>query len=203
MCMLEDYIRKLKRTGDIAEDVHRYLTSFGYQKTAKHCAAVAAEAQILALRYDCDPTKAELAGYLHDISAVIPNDKKVDFAQDQMVDVLAEEVACPMILHQKLSVVIARAVFEITDMEVLSAIGCHTTLKANAGLLDKIVFIADKIAWDQDGQPPYIRKVSKAMDQSLDAGVLVYLNFLWERRSQLQIIHPWFVDARDGYLNLS
>jgi len=85
----------------------------------------------------------------------------------------------------------------------LSAIECHTTLKANAGLLDKIVFIADKIAWDQDGQPPYIRKVSKAMDQSLDAGVLVYLNFLWERRSQLQIIHPWFVDARDGYLNLS
>ena len=62
------------------------------------------------------------------------------------------------------------------------------------------MFLADKIAWDQDGRPPYASKLNKALEESLDAAVLVYLDYLWERRSQLQIIHPWLVDAREDLL---
>ena len=201
--MLNHYIGEFRSTGKIAEDVPRFLASFGYQKTAEHCSAVAVKAKELAEKFGCDPFKAEQAGYLHDISVVIPNEKRIEFAQSQLVKVLAEEVQYPMIIHQKLSVVLAREAFGITDHEVLSAIGCHTTLKAKPKRLDKVVFLADKIAWDQDGKPPYFSKVIEAMKESLDIAVLEYLNFLWERRSQMKVIHPWLVESREYLLQIN
>ena len=198
--MLEYYLQKSKSTGQIETDVRSFLTSFGFPKTAEHCKAVAAEAKRLAERFRCDSLQAEQAGYLHDISVVIPDEKRLDFADNHRIDVLSEEAAFPMILHQKLSVVIAREIFQVSDTQVLSAIGCHTTLKAGASLLDKIVFLADKIAWDQDGIPAYLHEMRTALDRSLDAAVLVYLDYLWNRRSQLRVIHPWLVEARQDLL---
>ncbi len=195
--MLNQYIGDFKSTGKIVDDVPRFLILWGHHKTAEHCSAVASKAKELAKRFNSDSAKAEQAGYLHDISAVIPNEKRIEFAQSQSVEILAEEIQVPMLIHQKLSVVLAREAFSVTDDEILSAIGCHTTLKASPTLLDKVVFVADKIAWDQDGRPPYIDKISKAMDESLDSAVLEYLNYLWERREQLKGIHPWLIASRE------
>lgn len=201
--MFGQVIDGFNRTGKIAADTFHFFSLFGHPKTAEHCAAVAGKAIELAQKFASDPGKAEQAGYLHDISAVIPNEKRIEFAHNQRVAILAAERQCPMILHQKLSVVIARDAFDVIDYEILSAIGCHTTLKAKATLLDKVVFLADKIAWDQAGQPPYWSAVIKALDMSIDAAVLAYLNYLWERRAQLQVIHPWFVAARAELLQVA
>lgn len=200
MVMLKSYVGEFNGTGNIAEDVPRFLASFGHQKTAEHCAAVAAKAKELAAKFDASLSKAEQAGYLHDISVVIPNQKRIDFARSQRVKILAEEIQYPMIIHQKLSVILAREIFDITDIEVLNAIRCHTTLKAKATRMDKVVFLADKIAWDQDGKPPYLSKIIAALAESLNAAILEYLNYLWKRRSQLRVIHPWFIEAREDLL---
>ena len=98
-------------------------------------------------------------------------------------------------LHQKLSAVMAREIFGIADEPLLSAIGCHTTLKANASALDKVVFLADKLRWDQAGAPPYLAALQTACGQSLDQGAACYLGYLWQQRSRLPIVHPWFVEA--------
>jgi predicted HD superfamily hydrolase involved in NAD metabolism len=201
--MLNHYVGDFKSTGKIVDDVPRFLALFGHQKTAEHCSSIASKAKELAVRFNSDYSKAEQAGYLHDISAVIPNEKRIEFAQNQSVEILAEEFQYPMIIHQKLSVVLAREVFNVTDYEILSAIGCHTTLKTNPTLLDKVVFLADKIAWDQDGSPPYISKIIKAMDESLDNAVLEYLNYLWERRNQLKVIHPWLVESHEFLMQMN
>lgn len=201
--MFDQVINGFNKTGKIAADTFRFFSLFEHQKTAEHCAAVADKAKELAKKFASDPGKAEQAGYLHDISAVIPNEKRIEFADNQLVEVLAAERQCPMIIHQKLSVVVARDVFDVTDDEILGAIGCHTTLKAKATLLDKVVFLADKIAWDQAGKPPYLSQVIKAMEVSIDAAVLAYLNYLWERRAQLQVVHPWFIAAREELLQVA
>ncbi|MFN2233497.1 MAG: bis(5'-nucleosyl)-tetraphosphatase (symmetrical) YqeK [Anaerolineales bacterium] len=198
--MMEDYLEQFTRTGQLETDMSSFLTSCGYPKTAEHCAAVAAEAKNLAVRFQSNPHQAEQAGYLHDISAVIPVNQRLELAHSYNIEVLEEEKQFPMILHQKLSVVIAREIFQVTDSQVLSAIGCHTTLKTGASRLDKIVFLADKIAWDQDGTPAYLPEMRAALDQSLDSAVLVYLDFLWHQRSQLRVIHPWLVEARQELL---
>jgi HD superfamily phosphohydrolase YqeK len=105
-----------------------------------------------------------------------------------------------MIIHQKLSRILASEVFGVDDVLVLDAVECHTTLKANPTRLDKVLFVADKIAWDQDGIAPYYHKLVAALEQSLDHAVLVYLKYLWDRRHTLKVFHPW---AREAYIQMS
>ena len=187
-------------TGDMRHDVIHFLVESGLPDTAAHVIDVADEAVRLATMFGVSQRQAELAGLLHDISAVIPNEQRVQAARDLDIELLPEEESFPMIVHQKLSVPIARELFSVTDAEVLSAIECHTTLKADPSMLDKVLFVADKIAWDQPGRPPYLDDLLAALDESLDQAALVYLNFLWAQREQLRVVHPWMVAAREHLL---
>ena len=51
------------------------------------------------------------------------------------------------------------------------------------------------MAWDQPGDPPYWVALADALAVSLDAGVRVYLEYLWQRREYLDVVHPWFAAA--------
>ncbi len=182
-------------TGDLARDVPAFLAHHGYPKTAAHCAAIASEARRVAAIMGANSTQAAHAGWLHDVSAIFPAAERVVVAQALGVPVLAEEAAFPMIVHQKLSAVLATDVFGVDDPAVVSAVGCHTTLKADATVLDKVVFVADKLAWDQPGIAPYHDELARALHQSLDAATLVYLRYIWERRDALPVLHPWLAEA--------
>ncbi|WP_199925001.1 hypothetical protein [Paenibacillus sp. IHBB 10380] len=111
------------------------------------------------------------------------------------IDILPEEELFPMIIHQKISKVMARNIFGITDVEILDAVGCHTTLRANATLLDHVLFVADKIAWDQSGVPPYIEVLNRHLKKSLTHASFAYINYLWERKETLKVVHPWLKEA--------
>ena len=187
--------QELTLSGNLPKDVSNFLERNGHTDTAKHCGRVAKQAGKLARQFGVSEAKAETAGWLHDVSTVVPNELRVQVALEHGLEVLPEEYRLPMIIHQKLSTLVAHDLFNVTDDEVLSAIGCHTTLKRNASPLDKVVFIADKIAWDQAGEPPYQAKLLSALDTSLDVGAFVYLEYLWQRRDTLPVIHPWVVAA--------
>lgn len=103
------------------------------------------EARKIAERFNANADSAEIAGYLHDISAVYSNDVRIQVSYDLGIEVLSEEEAFPMIIHQKISKEMARDIFNIMDQEILDAVGCHTTLKKNSTILDKVLFVADKI----------------------------------------------------------
>lgn len=183
-------------TGSLSEAVVDYLTDHGRPKTAEHSRRVAGEARRLSLRFKADPDQAEEAGWLHDISAVIPADHRLEAARKFGLEILAEEAAYPLILHQKLSVVMARQDFGVTAPGVLSAIGCHTTLKPGATRLDLAVFVADKLEWDQPyPEIPYRAALLDGLEHSLEAGALAYLEYLMQRRASLPCIHPWMAAA--------
>jgi len=184
-------------TGDLRLDVPRFLHQHHCPETATHCAAVAAEARRVAALVGADEERAEHGGWLHDVSAIFPAAERVDVARRWGIDVLAEEASFPMIIHQKLSAALASAIFDVHALEVLSAVGCHTTLKTDATLDDKVLFVADKLAWDQPGVPPYHQEMADALRHGLDDAVRVYLQFLWEQRATLRVVHPWFRAAYD------
>ncbi|MAU00923.1 MAG: HAD family hydrolase [Anaerolineaceae bacterium] len=192
---LQPYFAQFPLSGELGRDVTAVLTHHQLPIVAGHVSRVAQEAKRLAVQFGADPIGEETAGWLHDISGVIPNAVRVDLCQTFNIPVLPGEADFPMILHQKLSAVVAREVFGVTDTAVLSAIGCHTTLKAGASLLDKIVFVADKIKWDQPGEPPYLAEIETAVTHSIDDACRVYLNYLWQQRDSLRYIHPWFLAA--------
>jgi predicted HD superfamily hydrolase involved in NAD metabolism len=187
-------------TGRVAEDVPAFLRYHGCPKTARHCAQVAAEARRVAEVVGENADQAEMAGWLHDCSALFPTIERANIARQWNIPILPEEERLPMIIHQKLSRILASEVFGVDDVLVLDAVECHTTLKANPTRLDKVLFVADKIAWDQDGIAPYYHKLVAALEQSLDHAVLVYLKYLWDRRHTLKVFHPW---AREAYIQMS
>jgi predicted HD superfamily hydrolase involved in NAD metabolism len=171
------------------------LTAHGHPKVVGHSVRVAAEARRLAQRWGLDAGAAEAAGWLHDISAIVPVDQRIALAEALGLEVLAEERAAPMIIHQKLSEAIAEQVFGVGDAAILSAIGCHTTLKSGASPLDMAVFVADKIRWDQEGDPPYLDAILLAAERSLAAAAFCYIDHLWQRRATLLVVHPWLAQA--------
>lgn len=186
--------------GNPREDVPRFLSHHGFPNTAAHSAAVAAEARRIAVLAGIDEFQAETAGWLHDVSAVVPSAERARIAGLLGLSVLPEEDAFPMIVHQRLSVVMARDVFRVDCETVLDAIGCHTTLRASATPLDKVVFIADKLAWDQPGTPEYHDGLLDALERSLDDAVAFYLDYVWRRRQALKVIHPWLREAYEQFV---
>lgn len=192
---LTELMRELPLTGDLAGRVTQFLVGHGCAHTAAHAKAVAVKAVDLARRFGVDVIQAETGAWLHDVSAVIPSASRVAFAGRYGISMLDEEARVPMILHQKLSALLAQRLFGITDDAVLAAIACHTTLRQDATTLDKVVFLADKIAWDQVGVPPYLADLNRALSMSLDAAVCVYLGTLWAQRASLPVVHPWMVAA--------
>lgn len=182
-------------TGVLADDVPAFLRAHDRPATAVHSAAVAAEAERLAKRYGVNSDQASSAGWLHDISGAIPGAARLEAAQQLGLEILPEEAQFPVILHQKLSVVLSHLLFGINDLDVLTAIGCHTTLRAQATPLDQVVFLADKLAWDQPGTPPYLHGLLEAMDRSLAEGAWYFVDYLWQRRATLTVVHPWLCAA--------
>ena len=189
------YVEDVSLSGDVSADAARLLMFRGCAATVDHSRRVASVAQRLGRRWGVAETSAEVAAWLHDISAIVPREHRVRVTEDLGWEVLAEERMAPVLVHQKLSAAIAQEVFSISDRPVLSAIGCHTTLKANSSALDKILFVADKMAWDQPGDPPYLAAIVLAADQSLNLAAHCYLSYLWQRRETLPAMHPWAVQA--------
>ncbi len=192
--------KNFERSNQIQKDVVNFFALNGFQQTARHSGLVAVEAKELALRFGENQEAATVAAWLHDISAIFPNEKRISVAKALDIVPLPEEEIFPLIIHQRISEVMATEIFGIKDQKTLSAIGCHTTLKKDATNLDKILFVADKIRWDQDDNPPYLEELLRALEISLDMAALSYLEYMWERKDKLIVVHPWL---REAYEQLS
>ncbi len=173
----------------LREDVREFLTAHSRLGTLKHVEQVAEEATRLAKRFGVDPVAAEQAGLIHDISAVIPYARRLEVAQAWHMPYTPEEAAYPVLLHQGLSVVLARDVFGIKDPAILTAVGCHTTLRPGSSPLDQVVFLADKISWDHSELPPYLTELTEALDYSLARACRFFLEYLSINASGP--VHPW------------
>ncbi|WP_338064418.1 HD domain-containing protein [Companilactobacillus bobalius] len=139
-------------------------------------------------------SKLYQAGLLHDVSAFIPQNKRLSISEKLHISILKEERQVPLLLHQKLSAYIAQECFQIKDPLILNAIECHTTLKKNFNNFDLIIFLADKIAWDQSGTPPYLKDLNNALQDSPRKAALVYIDYLLSHNPL--IIHPWLLAAQ-------
>ncbi|ENQ3105388.1 bis(5'-nucleosyl)-tetraphosphatase (symmetrical) YqeK [Bacillus cereus] len=196
---MNQMINTISLTGDWELDIQRLLEQYNKPHTYEHSVRVANEAKRIAKRFELDEAAAAIAGYLHDISAIIPNDQRIQVAEQMQIEVLQEERIFPMIIHQKLSKRIANDIFKVENETILDAIGCHTTLRKNATPLDMVLFVADKIEWDQSGTPSYITEIKEALELSLEHASFAYISFLWEQKESLKVIHPWL---RDAYFDL-
>lgn len=140
---------------DLIDLIKNKYLSHHKQDVLKHVEIVADIAVGIAKVYDIDITKTKLAALLHDISGIMTPQEMYDFAKMRGLEIDPAEEKYHALLHQRVSKIIAQEEFGITDTDILNAVERHTTLKKNASLYDKVIFIADKISWDSKGIPSY------------------------------------------------
>lgn len=102
-----------------------------------------------------------------------------------------------MILHQKLSTVVAQEVFGVTENGRAQRHRLPHHAQGWSQPAGQNCFVADKIQWDQPGEPPYWGELVTAVARLIDDACRVYLNHLWQQRDTLRFVHPWFVAARE------
>lgn len=125
----------------IKQTMRDYLDKSRYE----HTLGVAYMAIALAMRYECDLRKAELAGLLHDCAKCVPNDKKLNQCIKHNISISDVEDRNPHLLHAKLGAFYAMNKYNIDDRDIINAILKHTTGAPAMTTLEKIVFVADYI----------------------------------------------------------
>ena len=165
---------------NLEDNVCQLFDTYQCIHTKEHSLQVAKESQKLAKKFQVDIDKCYQAALLHDISAIMSPQKMMDIAYSYNWEIDQAEEKYPFLLHQRVSAFIAQTIFEIEDQDILSAIACHTTLKKNANNIDMIVFLADKIRWDQKGKPPYLHVIQKGLEISLEEASYIFLEYQLE-----------------------
>ncbi len=147
----------------------------------EHSLGVAYTAMALAMRYEYDLDRAEVAGLLHDCAKYYSDGEIIKKCRKHEIPLSEAEIQAPAVLHAKYGAWLAQHRYGVSDPEILSAIRWHTTGKAEMSLLDKIIYIADYIEPRRDKAPdlPHIRKLAfedldLTMYEILD-GTLQYL----------------------------
>lgn len=126
---------------DIKKNLERQLTPERFE----HTLGVSYTAATLAMRYDYDIKKAQLAGLLHDCAKQYSREKLLQDCEKHNISISEVERKHPSLLHAKVGAFQAMRKYHIEDEEIISAILVHTTGKPEMSLLDKIIYVADYI----------------------------------------------------------
>ena len=90
--MLYNDIYSCTPTGKIENDIKDFLLKYNKEITYKHSIRVANEARKIAGIFYEDEEKALIAGYLHDISAIFPNEERIAVAEVFGIEISLSEM---------------------------------------------------------------------------------------------------------------
>lgn len=142
----------------------RYLHSLGAEETAGELAGM----------FSADIEKASLAALVHDNAKDIPYEDMLEIikANDFRLD---EDIKNnKKIIHAYLGACLAEKELNIRDKAVLDAVKFHTTGRPDMTMLEKVVFLADKIeanTRDIDFREEVLRILGKT--RNINAAVLL------------------------------
>jgi len=169
---------------------------------AEHVERVAAEAERLAAGFrELDGERVELAAWGHDIARALSPQELLPRARRFGLEVSPVEEEAPILLHGPVGAEILRRDYGIDDPEVLAAARFHSTGRAGMSLLEKVIFVADKIEPGKLRAKPALARVRERADRDLDAAILEYLDqMLVVAREEGWPLHPQAVAARNELL---
>lgn len=166
----------------------------------EHSVNVSRVARELALKYDYNVDKAEVAGLLHDCAKDLDYKilEKMVLEYDIKMDEIIQKI--PKLLHPLVGAAIAEKEFNIKDSIILEAIRVHSTGTAHMSLLDKIIYLSDKIEPLRNNEG--VEEVRKMVWKDLNKAVLMVLDKgLLYLISKGSLIHPVSIEARNNILS--
>lgn len=184
----------------LMEQVKCIFAEAGKLKEYDHSLKVADNIEKLSAIYGLDKTQAYTAAMLHDTGKIIKAKNRVDFCNKNNIEILDVEKNHPELLHQKISAKIAELIFSIDDKEILNALSVHTTLRSEPGMLDKMLFIADKLSFEEDEYKEIVKKMKTEVfeDSSAENAISIYLKHVFSTVDDKKL-HPWMKQAYEKF----
>lgn len=168
----------------ITEDLKKTLSSFRYE----HSLMVAEEARKLAKHYHYDEVRAYLAGLLHDNAKDFTEEENRWLIEKYNLDYNLIDSEFKDVAHAFIGASIAKEKYKLDD-EICKAIYYHSIGNSAMSVLDKIVFVADKIG--RKVETPIIKKEKELAYENLDSAILFILKIQQEKLEKLgKRMHP-------------
>ena len=163
-----------------------------------HSLSVAKEAVRLAEKYGYDTEKSFYAGLMHAVCKDM--DPKEQLQLFNQFDIMLDNIEknAPKLWHAILGATYLERALGISDKEILNAIRYHTTARANMGLLEKLIYLADFTSEDRDYNG--VDSMRKYVDVSLEKAMLEALEFSVEDLKAKGC--PVHKDTMDAYLEV-
>ena len=145
------------------EQACKWLKENLNEERYQHSLGTAECAQKLAQQFGLDEEKSYFACLLHDCAKCFSDEKLLEIIDKYLDDVDNDERSNKKTLHAPGSFYIAKTVFGVTDLEILSSIRWHTLGKLDMTDFEKIIFLADKIEL-RTRSDEYRKRITKDFD---------------------------------------
>ena len=163
----------------------RYLHSIGTMKMSIKLAKI----------YNFNENIAALTGLAHDIGKEISNEEKIKYAQENNIEIDEIEKNNIGLLHGKIGADIVKKEYGFSE-EMQQAIKYHTTANTKMSMLDKIIFVSDKI--EETRNYIDIEDYRELAIKDIDACVIKILEFtIIDNINKNKLIHPNSILARN------
>lgn len=179
----------------IKKDLESNLSQFRYE----HSLLVAEEAKKLAFHYNFDEEKAYIAGLVHDIAKEFDDEENAKWIAKYNLsgDIFSPEFK--NVIHANIGAVVVKEWYGF-DEEICNAVCYHAIGNVPMGLLDKIIFVADKIA--RKVTNPIIEEEKTLAYQNIDAALALCLI---SQKSKLETLgmkmHPISLELLQSLIN--
>lgn len=181
---------------EIEANVKKILSEYRFT----HSVGVAKKAVELAKIYGVDEEIAKKIGIAHDVAKEMTDEEMLEYAKANNIRIDEIETVKPSLLHGKIGADIAAKKFGFTQ-DMINAIKWHTTGRENMSMLEKIIYVADKIEENRKGTRFDIEKSRELSKQNIDEASLFLMNeSISYNIKKDAIIHPKTIEARNDLL---
>jgi len=126
------------------EEIIKFVKSKLSEKRFNHCIGVMNMCEKLAKIYGTDIERAQKIGVTHDMAKEMTHEEDLEYMKENGIKLTDEEKGMPYLFHGYVAAEIARKELGFDD-EMCEAIKHHTTSKPNMTILQKILYVADKV----------------------------------------------------------
>ena len=177
----------------LEQEIKNTLSPFRFQ----HSLGVMKKAEELATVYQVDVEIAKLTGLAHDIAKEMSDQELLLFAKTHHLDIDPVELVKPTLLHGKVGAIIVGEKYNFTK-EMQDAICFHTTGRKDMTMLDKIIYVADKIEDNRQKVPDELKELAT---QNIDVVLKYFYTTAMEKAIRKDsLLHPLTVEARNSLI---
>ena len=155
----------------------------------------------LALIHGADIDKCDLAIKAHDLFRHNTDQELLKNSSDLNITVDYVEQNDPILLHGRIAASVLEERFNCPYQDIIDAVRYHTTGRPNMSLLEKVVFIADKVEPFKMKANDILAPILEISKIDLDKSIEMYLSFrISERLKGGHSVHPLAIETWNWFV---